>query len=476
MRDSILPLLLAGSLLAGCATGKLQPDLASLAPERPALPLPESWYRPWPGSGNAELAGWWQRFDDPQLAALVAQALDSNATLAGAAARLQQARALRDLAGAGLSSQVTVNASAENVQQRPAASQSSYRAGLDASWEPDLYGYRRSGLAASAAALQAEQLTLADGQVSVAAEVALAYIELRGMQQRRAAADSAVRRHLVLAALAATTNPRHRELDRERARAALALSMAELPRLDAGRAQLEHSIALLCGATPGALVTQLGNGAEVPRAPEALAMRLPADTLRQRPDVRAAAARVDAALARLQQADAARKPMVRLEGSIGLHGVGFGGSGSLLRGLFGAISGIAFDGGAGQARVAAGQAAVQESYAAYRNSVLAALREVEDVLVSLGAARERRAMLASATGSAARAAGIALAGYADGSVTLDAVLSSFAALQASEDALALSAVDLAASHVRLYKALGGGWQPDAGLPAINPTPAPGRAD
>lgn len=458
MRSAIGSSLVFMSLLTGCASLGQAPDLAALAPTPAPLEVPQSWYREVPASGVPDLGTWWQRFEDPQLTALVEQALARNTSLAGAAARLQQARALRDLAGAGLSSQLSAGAAAESVRQRGVSTRS-YSAGLDASWEPDLYGYRKSGLAASAAAMNAEALTLADGQVSVAAEVALHYIELRGVQQREAVADAHVKRQLILALLAAQRTPADAGLDRDRARAALALAMAQLPRWRASRSQLEHSLALLCGGAPGALATSFAAAAAVPRAPDGLAVSLPADTLRQRPDVRAAAARVDAALARLGQADAARKPMVRLEGSIGLHGIGFGGSGSVLRGLFGAISGVAFDGGAGRARVAAERAAVQESYAAYHAAVLGALREVEDALVDLAAARERRKALQSASELAANAANLALLAYVDGKVEVDAVLASHATLQESADALVLAEVAHSTAHVRLYKALGGGWQP-----------------
>lgn len=457
-------LVLAASALAGCAAVGPHSGIVALAPKPPLLEMPASWYREVPVSDNPALGNWWQLFGDKQLTALVTQALQDNASLAGAAARLQQARALRDLAGAGLSTQVSASVAAENVRQRTFGSQRRYSAGLDASWEPDLYGYKRAGIAASAAAAAAEALRLADGQVSVAAEVALTYIELRGVQQREAVADAHLRRQLILALLAAQRTHQDDGLDHERARSALALTMAELPRWRANRSQLEHTLALLCGATPAALALEVATSQPVPQAPEGLAMSLPADTMRQRPDVRAAAARVDAALARLGQADAARKPVVRLEGSIGLHGLGFGGSGSVLRGLFGAISGVAFDGGAGRARVAAEQAAVQESYANYRAAVLGALRDVEDALVELAAARERRKVLRTAAEIAANAANLALLAYVEGRVDMGAILSAHAMLLESDDALVLAEVAHSTAHVRLYKALGGGWQPDEAAP------------
>jgi outer membrane protein, multidrug efflux system len=156
--------------------------------------------------------------------------------------------------------------------------------------------------------------------------------------------------------------------------------------------------------------------------------------------------------------------VVHLEGSIGLHGIGFGGGGSVLRGLLGAISGVAFDGGAGRARVAAEQAAVQESYVDYHAAVLGALRDVEDALADLAAARERRASLRAAAEISANAANLALLAYADGKVEVDAVLAAHAALRTSDDELVLAEVALSTAHVRLYKALGGGWQPDESPP------------
>jgi NodT family efflux transporter outer membrane factor (OMF) lipoprotein len=422
------------------------------------MALPHSWYREVPAGGNPDLGGWWLHFGDATLAELVEKALAHNTSLAAASARLQQARAMRELAAAGLKGQIGTVVSAERVRERSVGVQSSYRAGIDASWEPDLYGYRKAGVAASTATLEAEELTLADGQVSLAAEVALNYIELRGVQQRQALARSHVMRQWLAWTLAG--QGRAGALDQERVRAALGLALAELSHWRASLAQLEHGLAVLCGAVPGALVLEPQAPGAVPRAPGDLALSLPADTLRQRADVRAAASRVDAALARLGQAEAARKPALRLEGSIGLHGLGFGGSGgSVLRGLFGAISGVAFDGGAGRARVAAEGAALQESYAHYRSAVLGALREVEDALAGIAAEHARLAALETASAAASRAAALAMLAYKDGNAGLDTVLDSLAMLLASEDALVQATVAESSSHVRLYKALGRGWQP-----------------
>ena len=179
----------AVALLAGCA-GLAPPD--SRLPE---APVPAAWSAQAP-SGSAglaqpatSLAQWWQRFNDPQLTQLVTQTLQSNTSLRSAQASLQQARAQVDVQSAGLLPSVGTSASA----QRSRASNntgSSFQAGFDASWEPDVFGRLRSGVSASAADAQAAEASLADVQVSLAAETAVNYIELRGLQQRLAIARS----------------------------------------------------------------------------------------------------------------------------------------------------------------------------------------------------------------------------------------------------------------------------------------------
>ncbi|WP_195763739.1 efflux transporter outer membrane subunit [Pseudoduganella rivuli] len=452
-------------MLAACGPWNSRMQDGPLVPPAQPVSIPERWSRDAPPANAAALADWWAQFGDPRLTLLIAQAQRNSTSVAIAEARLKQARALRDLAGAGLATYVSASVSAERVREQNSAPRSSYHAGLDASWEPDLYGYRRQGLSASEATVRAEALTLEDARVSLAAEVALAYIELRGVQQRQALARAYhVRQQLLLDMAGRRTGSVGAEIDRQRARAALALAAAALPGLDASRAQLEHSLALLCGDVPDALTLDLAlpSPSRIPEAPDELALSLPADTLRQRPDVRAAAARVSAVIARVGQADAARKPVVRLEGTIGLRGLGIGGAGSsVLRGLFGAISGTAFDGGSGQARVAAEQGALLENYALLRASVLMALREVEDALAGLAADRARRLALQEAVAAAAQAATLAMRAYQDDALEFQTVLDTQRTLLASEDELVQATVAQGTSHVRLYKALGGGWQGSA---------------
>jgi outer membrane protein TolC len=235
--------------------------------------------------------------------------------------------------------------------------------------------------------------------------------------------------------------------------------------------QLRHSLAVLCGQAPDALQAQLAAAGQVPQAQDDLALSMPAETLRQRPDVRAAEHQVSAALARVGQADAARYPGFRLSGSLGLSAltVGtLGSSGALVRALLGSVSGPLFDAGAGQAQVRAQQALLEQARMTYQATVLTALKEVEDALVALAGDRERLLHLRNAAEAAANAALMARQRYASGLVDFQTVLETQRSLFSTQDAVATTSTDLSADHVRLYKALGGGWQPDRDT-AISPS-------
>jgi citrate lyase beta subunit len=255
-------------LLAGCAS-LAQPD-SSL----PQTPVPTAWSAQAPaGVPATSLAQWWQRFDDPQLTRLVTQALQANTSLRSAQAALQQARAQADVQAAGLLPSVGASASA----QRSRASNStgnSFQAGFDASWEPDVFGRLRSGVNASTADAQAAEASLADVQVSLAAETAVNYIELRGLQQRLAIARSnlasqqetlQITQWRLQAGL--TTS-----LVAEQARGAAEQTAAQIPALESGLAQSRHSLAVLTGQAPLALDTLLADAAAVPQPAQDLAL------------------------------------------------------------------------------------------------------------------------------------------------------------------------------------------------------------
>lgn len=448
-------------LLQGCA------HRAPVASESPGAALPVAWNAPLPAGVAVlpqadDLARWWERFGDPQLSALVAQALQAHPSALSAQAALRQARAQARVQAAGMLPDVSLSGSAQRSRSGGQTG-NSFQVGLDAGWEPDLFGRLDAGVQASEADARAAQASLEQVHVSLSAEVALEYIALRSLQQRLAIAQRNLETQQqtlqiidwrVQAGLATS-------LVAEQARAAAEQTAAQVPQLQASLAQARHALAVLTGQAPAALDAALAAPQAVPQPSQALALDIPADTLRQRPDVRVAQERVQAALARVSQADAARYPSLRLSGSLGLRALtlgALGDSASLVHSLLGSVAVPLFDGGATQAQVQVQQAALEQARQAYQLAVLTALKEVEDALVALQGEAARLAHLQQATQAAGNAALLAQQRYASGLIDFASVLETQRTQLATQDALATSQANLGSNHVRLFKALGGGWQ------------------
>jgi NodT family efflux transporter outer membrane factor (OMF) lipoprotein len=425
-------------------------------------------------AGASSLAQWWLRFGDPMLASLVNQALQVNASVKSARAALLQARALRDVSAAGLLPAVGGSASAQHSTAGSNSSANSFRAGLDAAWELDIFGANRSALAQSEAAAQASEASLGDVQVSIAAEVALGYITLRGTQARLAIANDnlAIQQETLQITQWRRQAGLVTSLEAEQARAATEQTLAQLPALQTGIDQTMHALAVLTGQPPAALSAVLLKAGPVPEAADDLALSIPAETLRQRPDVRASEHQVAAAVAGVVQADAARAPNFKFGGSLGLNALTLGSltnGASLVSALLASVSMPLFDGGAGSAKVHAQQAALDQARAAYEAAVLAALKDVEDALVALRGDRERLMHLQYAADAASNAALLARQRFSSGLVDFQVVLETQRTQLTTQEGVATASADLGADHVRLYKALGGGWRPESneGTPVSN---------
>ena len=450
-------------LLSGCAS--VSPDTA----QAPADEVPVAWSGAPQGALDARNAvaanaAWWQGFGDPVLSQLVAQARQSNTSVVAAQAALQQARALRNVAAAGLQPSVGSSASAQHGTRGSQSTGNNFQAGLDASWEVDFFGAQRSAVDTADASARASAASLGDVQLSMAAETGLNYIALRSGQERLAlaldnlAAQQQTRQITEWRAQAGLLSA----LETQQARAATAQTAAQVPALQTNVTQLTQALAVLTGQAPAALNSLLAAPAPVPQPAADLALSLPADTLRQRPDVRAAEEQVRAAQGRVAQADAARYPSFTLGGSLGLSALTLGGLGSsaLVSTLLARVNWPLWDGGAASAQVLAQRAALDQARASYRGAVLGALKDVEGALVALQGDRERVLNLQQAASAASTAATLADQRYRSGLVDFQTVLDTQRSRLSAQDSLASASADVSADHVRLFKALGGGWQAD----------------
>lgn len=460
------------ALLAGCAS--VGPDYTA-----PAMDVPAAWQgTPADTRPAADLARWWRRLGDSDLDALVDQALAANLDLEIARARLREARARRLQAGAARLPELTAGGSAsatKNDASNGGRTREFYSAGFDASWEADLFGGTRRSIEAAQADLETAQASLQDVQVTLVAEVALNYVELRSSQERLAIARANLAAQgetlqltdwRVQAGLASA-------VDLEQARSNTAQTRAQIPALQTAMTEAGYRLDVLLGQAPGGLAARLAAPAPLPVLPAQPALGIPADTLRQRPDVRAAERALAADTARIGVATAALYPSLRLTGSLGTEALtlgALGGSGTLVRTLAASISGVLFDGGTLRQQVEIQKALRDQSLAAYRGSVLTALQDVENAQVELANGTARRDALRDALEAARNAALLARQRYQSGLIDFQVVLDTERSLRSVEDSLASAEAERVSAFIRLYKALGGGW--DSNATAASPATAP----
>ena len=470
------------ALLSGCALG---PNYR--APGAPALGVPDA-YTVAPGTSAeapGELATWWERFDDPLLVELVARATASDLQVAESVARLTQARESRIQAradqlpsltgsagltrnysrGAGSSLVIGSGDSATGgtiINTGGSSSSNQLSLGLDASWQTDIFGGLRRTLEASRAAEDSARFDLAGVRTSVAAETATNYIDARLAQARLAIARDTLRtqddnlqiaRWRVQAGLVSS-------LDVEQARVQRAQTASTIPTLETSFTSAANRIGVLTGRAPGALRGALATERPVPRAPEAIGVGVPADTLRLRPDVRSAERQLAAATARIGVAKAQLYPALAISGNFNTAAAAVGDLGSTLTGaLFAGVTQTIFDAGRLRSQVRSARAGADLAFATYKRTVLSGLEDVENASQSLESARRRQAELRVAVDAAEAAALYARSQYASGLTDFLTLLQSEQSLLSARDALASSQADQATAAVQLYLALGGGWEP-----------------
>lgn len=419
----------------------------------------------------------WRSLGDTTLERLVADALRANHDIEVASARASGARAAR--LGAALDLTPSVTAVGGYARQQMASAtipgaigrfpdQELWDAGLRASWEVDVFGRLRRSLRGQGELVSAADEDLRDVQVLLTAQVANAYFELRGAQDRLAVARRNAENQR--GTLEVTRNRleagRGTVLDSERAQAQLSATLAVIPALEARIAAAQYRIAVLTGRPPTALEQALGGGAAPVALPEAPVVTRPDSFVRQRPDVRGAERRADASRAFVGAAKADYLPRLAVGGAVGYTGSSLESLGNrgTPRYTFGPVlSWPALDIGRVRAGVDAARAGEAEARARYEQMVLRSLEEVEISLLSYRKARERLQHLEDAAAASERAAELARLRYAEGASDFLQVLDAERTLLDRQDERSLGRTEAATGLVVVYRALGGGRAFPAGV-------------
>jgi NodT family efflux transporter outer membrane factor (OMF) lipoprotein len=441
---------------------------------RPAQPVAAAaWAAPLPHGGKtSEIADWWGQFDDPLVGRLVTMAEADSPSLAQAWASIEKARATLASVSSGRTPSLTASASASR-ERASGLIESVRSAGFDSSWEIDLFGKLWRNEEAAAARVEARTGDWNDARVSLAAEVADTYVQWKGCELLAEAyaqelVSNAQTQTTTLAAVrAGLTAP----ADGALARASLASARSTLIDQRAQCDLLVKALVYLTGAEEGALRAQLSSAPHgLPQPRQAAVVSVPADVLRQRPDLASLERELAAASAEIGAAKAALYPSLSLSGSIGVSATS--GSPTSVWSFGPSLSLPILDGGERRAAVTSAEAAYRSAYAAYQLGVRQIVRDVEEALVRLDSAANRlqQAAIADsqyreyflATQSNWRAGNVSL-------LTLEEARRSALAAEIQRITLQRNRVQY---WIALYKAVGGGWQPGDAAQAPATTPIP----
>lgn len=516
MKRTITAACAATLLAAGCMTG---PDYT-----RPEIATPKDWVSEPAGGINsapADIATWWAQLDDPVLDGLIARALEGNFDLRVAGTRVREARAARGIAASnllpgvgfdgsatrsrgpeqnintgtpvsggigfgpgGLSRTITVRGRNGSISQTATAAGTTtgltvspsggtpdrtsdlFRADFDASWEMDIFGGNRREVEAADADLQAVIEAERQVMVSLVAEVALNYIDLRAAQQRLAITRRNIDAQTETVNLTAARYEAgiSSELDAVRAKALLATFQGRVPLLEQQASNAIYRLGLMLGGEPGMLLSELEPDGPLPTAPAGVPVGLPTELLRRRPDIRAAERQLAAQNARIGAAMSDLYPKFFLAGGVSgqsniLSDVLEGGN--ILGSVGPRVNWPIFQGGRIRANIEVQNARQEAALIRYEQTVMQALGDVEAALVAFDKEQVYRRTLKEAVAANQRSVQLANERYTRG---LEGFLNALQAqrdLFTTEDELVQSESIVLANLVSLYKSLGGGWDPDA---------------
>jgi len=451
-----------GILLSGCAVG---PD--PRPPSAASLHLPGDFHSPsGDAADQASLVQWWTGFGDPQLSSFVERALAGNNNIAGAQARLRAARAAARGSQGALLPTLSAGASASRSEVVDGAglAGSNFQAGLDASWEADIFGRLSRTAQAARATAESSAATLADVQRSLVAEVALNYVDARLSQARLVVAreNLAIQDNTLQMVGWRTDAGLASEVELQQARAQRAQTAASIPSLEQGFESAANQLAVLLGVAPGTVTAELDPTRDIPLGPDNVEAGLPADLLSRRPDLIAAQQTLIAELARVGVAEAQLYPALRFSGSLSSSSAVLDNLGTNIIGnLLASLSAPLFQGGQLRARVEQQQATADAALATYRQAVLVALQDVENALVAIDRTKLRETELTTAETAARETVRLAEARYESGLIDFQTLLNAQQTLLNAQDSHTAARAARANASIQLFKALGGGWQPAA---------------
>ena len=453
-------------LFAGCAVG---PNYTP-----PETALPASWsQQPAPGliRGDTDISRWWTVFNDPLLDELIEQARLNNLDLKTAYARVKEARA--QIGVVASQDYPTVQPGGQAILQRTSehdispggSTDSQYTLDVGVSWEADLFGRIQRAVEGAKADYQATEEDRVDLMISLFADVATYYFQIRTFQAGLAVTESNIQSQRKVLGLtqARFENGLASGLDVAQAESVLASSEAELPPLRIQLSQSLNTLAVLLGQRPEDVQEELRRPGRFPQYDVSAQAGLPMDLLRQRPDIRRAERQLASAVAGVGEATANLYPVFSLSGVIGLVAKDFGNLfkvGSYFYSVGPSLVWTVYQGGKLRSLLKVADAQAEQAFYSYEQTLLTALSEVEIAIVTYNQKREQVEALRRAVKASKKTFDLAISLYKDGLIGFQDVLDAQRSMLDTANSLVTARGDAAASLVSLYAALGGGWDPD----------------
>ncbi|MGE9289413.1 MAG: efflux transporter outer membrane subunit [Puniceicoccales bacterium] len=461
--------------LVGCST---TPNSEEMMDD---VPMPMGWNNeieenPVNEGATVSIETWWNVFEDPVLIELIDEALTSNPDLLTTLSRIDQARAERGLERAELFPTLNGGISGAGSRERnrdtdTTSSNESYGASLDASWEVDLFGRQQKYLEASTFELEATVEDYYYAQVSLAAEVANTYLNIISSRKQLEILNESVasREETLQVSEWQEAAGEGDVLATQQVKVLVEQARAQIPGYHQLIEESRNALAVLCGTTPANIEALLDQNDSLPDVPAAITIGIPAEVLRQRPDVRSAEKTVEASIARLSATEKSRLPSLTLSGSIGTEAAKAGdffNPQRIFGNLVGGLTAPIWDAGRISRNIEIQRAVVDQAYFEFEATVLEAMSEVENALSAINRKREEIGILQRAVFSADLSARLAEFQYEEGEEDILTVLETKRTLLGLAQTLVQSQQEEILAHIQLYKALGGGWSAPESFPTV----------